>query len=164
LCAADAAAFTRELLDAFGYRLGRIERVGERVTYPLMLTEAVEQARRGCVVLGNAAHSLHPVAGQGFNLALRDAQVLADRLAEAAGSDQSLGDPAVLSAYTAQRQRDQARTIAASDGLPALFMHSDPVLALGRDLALAGLDMLPVLRRQFVQQAAGMAALESAHG
>jgi 2-octaprenyl-6-methoxyphenol hydroxylase len=154
----------RELLDAFGYRLGRIERVGERATYPLMLTEAVEQARRGCVVLGNAAHALHPVAGQGFNLALRDAQVLADRLAGAVGSDRSLGDPAVLSAYTAQRQRDQARTIAASDGLPALFMHSDPVLALGRDLALAGLDMLPVLRRQFVQQAAGMAALESADG
>ncbi|MEE4108407.1 MAG: 2-octaprenyl-6-methoxyphenyl hydroxylase [Halieaceae bacterium] len=164
LCAADAAVFTRELLDAFGYRLGRIERVGERATYPLMLTEAVEQARRGCVVLGNAAHALHPVAGQGFNLALRDAQVLADRLAGAVGSDRSLGDPAVLSAYTAQRQRDQARTIAASDGLPALFMHSDPVLALGRDLALAGLDMLPVLRRQFVQQAAGMAALESADG
>lgn len=164
LGAADATDFARELIDAFGYRLGRIERVGERVTYPLVLTEAVEQARRGCVVLGNAAHALHPVAGQGFNLALRDAQVLADRLAAAAGSDRALGDPAVLSAYVAQRQRDQARTIVASDGLPALFMHSDPVLALGRDLALAGLDVLPALRRQFVQQAAGMAALERAHG
>jgi 2-octaprenyl-6-methoxyphenol hydroxylase len=164
LRSAGAAEFARQLVDAFGYRLGRVQRVGERLTYPLVLTEAVEQARRGCVVLGNAAHALHPVAGQGFNLAVRDAQALADRLVEAADSDQSLGDTAVLSAYTAQRQRDQARTIAASDGLPGLFMHGDPVLALARDLALAGLDVLPVLRRQFVQQAAGMAALESAHG
>jgi 2-octaprenyl-6-methoxyphenol hydroxylase len=66
--------FAAALTDAFGYRLGRLRRVGNRHSYPLALTEAVEQVRRGCVVIGNAAHALHPVAGQGFNLALRDAR------------------------------------------------------------------------------------------
>jgi 2-octaprenyl-6-methoxyphenol hydroxylase len=66
------ASLPRALEAAFGHRLGRVTRVGSRHSYPLALTEAVEQVRRGMVVLGNAAHALHPVAGQGFNLALRD--------------------------------------------------------------------------------------------
>jgi 2-octaprenyl-6-methoxyphenol hydroxylase len=155
--------FSRTLIDAFGYRLGRVLRVGERHSYPLALTEAVEQVRRGCVVLGNAAHALHPVAGQGFNLALRDAAALTATLAQAVDKATEVGDTAVLANYARDRQRDQAQTIAASDGLPALFMASDPLLSLGRDLALSGMDMFPLLRREFVQQAAGMAALESRH-
>lgn len=160
---ADGAAFGAALVDAFGLRLGRVRRVGERSAYPLALTEAVEQVRRGCVVLGNAAHALHPVAGQGFNLALRDAAALTDHLAAAAIAGKAPGETAVLSAYLADRQRDQAMTIAASDSLPSLFMRRELPFAVGRDLALAGLDFLPALRREFVQQAAGMAALE-AHG
>ncbi|EED31874.1 2-octaprenyl-6-methoxyphenyl hydroxylase [gamma proteobacterium NOR5-3] len=155
--------FSRTLIDAFGYRLGRVLRVGERHSYPLALTEALEQVRRGCVVLGNAAHALHPVAGQGFNLALRDAAALTATLAQAVDKATEVGDTAVLASYARDRQRDQAQTIAASDGLPALFMVSDPLLSLGRDLALSGMDMFPLLRREFVQQAAGMAALESRH-
>jgi 2-octaprenyl-6-methoxyphenol hydroxylase len=162
--AADEETFAAGLIDAFGYRLGRIRKVGERQSYPLALTEAVEQVRRGCVVIGNAAHALHPVAGQGFNLALRDAAALAQALAGAMARGQGVGDTAVLAAYARQRQPDQAQTIAASDELPALFMLSDPLFSLGRDLALSGLDMFPVLRREFVQQAAGMAALEATHG
>ncbi|GAB5412733.1 MAG: 2-octaprenyl-6-methoxyphenyl hydroxylase [Congregibacter sp.] len=158
--------FAAGLLDAFGQRLGRVLRVGERLTYPLALTDAVEQVRRGCVVLGNAAHALHPVAGQGFNLALRDADSLTRNLVEVIErqglSGPALGDPGVLSRYFADRQRDQVQTIAASDGLPSLFMHSDPLLSLGRDMALSGLDFMPGLRREFVKQAAGMAALEAA--
>jgi 2-octaprenyl-6-methoxyphenol hydroxylase len=161
---ADEETFAAGLIDAFGYRLGRIRKVGERQSYPLALTEAVEQVRRGCVVIGNAAHALHPVAGQGFNLALRDAAALAQALAGAMARGQGVGDTAVLAAYARQRQPDQAQTIAASDELPALFMLSDPLFSLGRDLALSGLDMFPVLRREFVQQAAGMAALEATHG
>lgn len=158
-----AEDFSTALIDAFGYRLGRVTRVGDRQCYPLALTEAREQVRRGCVVLGNAAHALHPVAGQGFNLALRDAAALTDALGGAMAKGSDLGDTAVLAGYAAGRQRDQAQTIAASDGLPALFMASDPLVSLGRDLALSGLDMFPLLRRQFVQQAAGMAALEAQH-
>ena len=156
--------FAAALTDAFGYRLGRVRRVGNRHSYPLALTEAVEQVRRGCVVIGNAAHALHPVAGQGFNLALRDAAALAATLAGACAVGESVGDTAVLERYAAGRDRDQAQTIAASDGLPALFMASDPLLSLGRDLALSGMDLLPALRRQFVREAAGVAALEAAGG
>lgn len=161
---ADESAFSRALIEAFGYRLGRVERVGDRHSYPLALTEALEQVRRACVVLGNAAHALHPVAGQGFNLALRDAAALSQTLAQAVPEGTAPGDTKLLAAYSQDRQRDQAQTIAASDGLPNLFMVSDPLLSLGRDLALSGMDMFPLLRREFVQQAAGMAALEARHG
>ena len=164
LQAADEASFSAALLEAFSWRLGRVRRVGDRFSYPLALTEAVEQARRGCVVLGNAAHALHPVAGQGFNLALRDAAALADALGRANAAKVALGDTAMLTAYSEGRRRDQAQTIAASDGLPAVFMVSDPLVALGRDLALSGMDLFPGLRRAFVQRAAGMAALEVQHG
>ena len=161
LVAADEEGFSRELVDAFGYRLGRPKQVGVRQAYPLALTEAVEQIRRGCAVLGNAAHSLHPVAGQGYNLALRDASSLAVHLADACENGEALGDPVVLRRYQEESSLDQSQTIAASDGLPRLFMLTDPVVALGRDLALAGMDFFPALRRQFVREAAGMAALES---
>jgi 2-octaprenyl-6-methoxyphenol hydroxylase len=158
-----AEEFAHEFIEAFGHRLGRLERVGERACYALSLVEAVEQVRRGCVVLGNAAHALHPVAGQGFNLALRDAHALSARLGAAIEDGASPGSMAVLRRYAQERSADQAQTIFASDSLPGLFMHSDPVLSLGRDLALAGLDFLPFLRREFARQAAGMAALERAH-
>ena len=161
LVSADEEEFSRELVDAFGYRLGRPKQVGARQAYPLALTEAVEQIRRGCAVLGNAAHSLHPVAGQGYNLALRDASSLAIHLADACEKGEALGDPVVLRRYQEESSLDQSQTIAASDGLPRLFMLTDPVVALGRDLALAGMDFFPALRRQFVREAAGMAALES---
>ncbi|MEM1402034.1 MAG: 2-octaprenyl-6-methoxyphenyl hydroxylase [Pseudomonadota bacterium] len=161
LVAADEDDFSRALVDAFGYRLGRPKQVGTRQAYPLALTEAVEQIRRGCAVLGNAAHSLHPVAGQGYNLALRDASSLAVHLAEACDNGEGVGDPVVLRRYQDESSADQSQTIAASDGLPRLFMLTDPLVALGRDLALGGMDFFPVLRRQFVREAAGMAALES---
>ena len=76
----DGASSCAELQQRFGYRLGRLLRVGERHLYPLSLTRATEQARAGIVLLGNAAHALHPVAGQGFNLSLRDVAALAETL------------------------------------------------------------------------------------
>ena len=164
LQATEDDSFCSALADAFGHRLGRITRVGERHSYPLALVEAVEQVRRHCVVLGNAAHSLHPVAGQGFNLALRDAAALSREIAGAIDRQCSPGDLETLESYARSRQDDQDLTIGASDGLPRLFMTAAPLVSLGRDLALAGLDMFPLLRRQFVHQAAGMAGLESGHG
>lgn len=153
--------FAAALTDSFGDRLGRPVRIGSRYCYPLALTEAVEQTRRGMVVVGNAAHALHPVAGQGFNLALRDLDCLAETLAGAHSGGEGIGDTAVLQRYQLARERDQMQTIFASDGLPRLFALSDPVIALTRDLSLAGLDLIPAARRLFVQQAAGMAALEA---
>ncbi|MEO0437100.1 MAG: 2-octaprenyl-6-methoxyphenyl hydroxylase [Pseudomonadota bacterium] len=153
--------FASALIDAFGQRLGRPRRVGNRTSYPLSLVETREQVRSGCVILGNAAHSLHPVAGQGFNLSIRDANALATHLADAAQDGVAIGSLAVLNAYSRSRSDDQVQTIAASDSLPKLFMRSDPLISVGRDLALAGLDLFPAARRQFVREAAGTAPLEA---
>jgi 2-octaprenyl-6-methoxyphenol hydroxylase len=149
--------FLATLQQRFGYRLGRMLQVGERHTYPLSLVQSTEQVRHGIVVMGNAAHALHPVAGQGFNLALRDVAELGRVLATGFAEGLPLGDLALLQRYQRRQQSDQQRTIAFSDRVPALFMHADPLLGLGRDLALAGLDILPGLKREFVRHAAGVA-------
>lgn len=161
LAAAAPEVFLGALQRVFGYRLGRAVHVGERFTYPLSLVEARESARRHVVVVGNAAHSLHPVAGQGFNLALRDVAALSSVLAAAVADGASPGDPAVLARYTRQQQVDQQRTIAASDILPGLFMQADPVFGVARDMALSGLDMARGAKSLFVRHAAGVAALEA---
>jgi 2-octaprenyl-6-methoxyphenol hydroxylase len=149
--------FLAALQDRFGYRLGRMLQVGERHSYPLSLIECSEQVRQGIVVMGNAAHALHPVAGQGYNLALRDVAELAEVLVEGLAEQRPLGDLAVLQRYQSRQQSDQERTIGFSDQLPALFMQSDPVLGLARDMALAGLDVVLPLKREFVRYAAGVA-------
>lgn len=151
--------FLAALQERFGYRLGRLTTVGERHSYPLALVRSAEQVRRGVVVMGNAAHALHPVAGQGFNLALRDVAELATALAEGARAGESPGALAVLQRYERRQRADQQRTIEASDRLPALFMQGDPVVGLARDLALSGLDLMPAIKRGFVAHAAGVAAL-----
>lgn len=157
-----AAEFLQELQGRFGYRLGRLLQVGERHEYPLSLVQSGEQVRQGIVVMGNAAHALHPVAGQGFNLALRDVAELGRVLAEGVAAGLPPGDLSLLQRYQRRQQPDQRRTIEFSDRVPALFMHADPLLGLGRDLALAGLDILPGLKREFVRYAAGMAGSEGA--
>ncbi|MEZ5570517.1 MAG: 2-octaprenyl-6-methoxyphenyl hydroxylase [Halioglobus sp.] len=154
----DSGEFLHALQQRFGYRLGRLLHVGERHEYPLSLVQASEQVRQGIVVMGNAAHALHPVAGQGFNLALRDTAELGRVLSVGVAAGMSPGDLALLQRYQQRQQPDQERTIRFSDRVPALFMHADPVLGLGRDLALAGLDILPALKREFVRYAAGMAS------
>jgi 2-octaprenyl-6-methoxyphenol hydroxylase len=156
--------FLHALQDRFGYRLGRLQQVGERHSYPLALVQSAEQVRQGVVVMGNAAHALHPVAGQGYNLALRDVAELAAVLVDGAAQGLPTGDLALLQRYLARQQPDQNRTIQLSDRLPALFMHSDPVLGLARDLALSGLDILPPLKREFVRMAAGVSALNEFTG
>ncbi len=155
-----AEDFLQELQQRFGYRLGRLLQVGERHEYPLSLVQSREQVRQGIVVMGNAAHALHPVAGQGFNLALRDVAGLGDVLAQGIAAGLPPGDLGVLQRYQRRQHADQARTIGFSDRVPALFMHTDPLLGLGRDLALAGLDILPGLKHEFVRFAAGMAGGE----
>ena len=158
-----AEDFLHALQDRFGYRLGRLQRVGERFEYPLTLLEAQEQVRQGVVVMGNAAHALHPVAGQGFNLALRDVAQLSSCITEAIAEQRSPGDLSVLKQYQELQADDQRRTIQFSDKVPGLFMHPDPVLSVARDLALAGLDISPPLKRAFVRHAAGVAAMDNPH-
>lgn len=154
-----APQFLEALQERFGYRLGRLREVGERHAYPLSLVQCPEQVRQGVVVMGNAAHALHPVAGQGFNLALRDVDELSRVLREACAAGESPGSLPVLQRYERRQRSDQRRTIEFSDRLPALFMQSDPVVGVARDLALSGLDIMPSLKQGFVRYAAGVAAL-----
>ncbi|HEY6130418.1 MAG TPA: 2-octaprenyl-6-methoxyphenyl hydroxylase [Halioglobus sp.] len=151
------AEFLQSLQERFGYRLGRLVQVGERHEFPLSLVRSSEQVRQGVVVMGNAAHALHPVAGQGFNLALRDVAELGRVLAQGIAAGLPSGDLAMLQRYQRRQQPDQDRTVQFSDRMPALFMHADPVLGLGRVLALAGLDIMPGFKREFVEYAAGVA-------
>ena len=108
------------------------------------------------MVLGNAAHSLHPIAGQGFNLSLRDTLALADTLVAANAAGRALGDLGVLQGYLGRQQGDQRMTVAFSDYLTRLFSNSQPLLTAGRNLGLLGLDLLPPARRLFARQAMGL--------
>lgn len=147
------ADFLAQLQHSFGYRLGSVIQVGARHLYPLALSQAHEQVRRHLVVLGNAAHSLHPIAGQGFNLSLRDVQALAQALQ---ASDGSPGELAPLRAYVAAQQRDQQWTVGFSDQVTRLFSQPGRWVAQGRNLGLLGLDLLPPARHWFARQAMGL--------
>ncbi|MFS2156368.1 2-octaprenyl-6-methoxyphenyl hydroxylase [Pseudomonas sp. Pseusp122] len=149
----DDRAFLNELQNTFGYRLGTLRQVGVRHVYPLNLIEADEQVRSHLVVLGNAAHSLHPIAGQGFNLSLRDTQALADALLT---SDKQPGDLATLLAYRERQRLDQQLTVGFSDKVTRLFGSTQPLVTTGRNLGLLGLDLLPPAKRWFARQAMGL--------
>lgn len=145
--------FLARLQQRFGFRQGRLTAVGERAVYPLSRSTACEQVRRRICVIGNAAHALHPVAGQGFNLALRDVA----RLAVAIAASEDPGELSLLQKYHRTQRPDQQRTVAFSHYLPQLFELPWPGLAHARGLGLAALDLLPGLKQRFVATAAGCA-------
>ncbi|WP_137818985.1 2-octaprenyl-6-methoxyphenyl hydroxylase [Pseudomonas sp. 2FG] len=149
----DERSFLAELQQAFGYRLGALRQVGARHVYPLALIEAQEQVRPNLVVLGNAAHSLHPIAGQGYNLSLRDALALAEALL---ASPAAPGEFATLQRYYARQRLDQHLTVGFSDRVTRLFSNAEPLLATGRNLGLLGLDLVPPAKRWFARQAMGL--------
>jgi len=143
LCALDAPQFLAELHAAFGDRVGAFTEVRERAAFALALRYQREETRPRCVSVGNAAQTLHPVAGQGFNLGLRDAWELG-RLARAATSE--LGSDGFLAAYRRARSLDRSAGIRFTDGLVRLFSNSDPLLQFGRGAGLLALDLLPPAR------------------
>jgi 2-octaprenyl-6-methoxyphenol hydroxylase len=138
--------FLAEVQRRFGWRLGRFLKAGQRIPYPLSLTRARCTSAERCVIVGNAAQGLHPVAGMGFNLGLRDVASLAELIAEhrrdpRPGKD--LGDSNLLSAYDAWRFADRRQVIEFTDGLVKVFSHpSGPVKGL-RSLGLLTFDLLP---------------------
>lgn len=156
LAALSAAEFLSRLQARFGNRQGQFLQVGQRHLYPLSLIEAQEQVRSGLVVMGNAAHSLHPVAGQGFNLALRDCARLTEVLISASNENQNMGDLKGLRSYAEQQWPDQYKTIMFSDQLTKLFTHYQSGWSVIRNLGLTGLDILPAAKKQFVAHAAGI--------
>src|SRR5690606_21708913 len=145
--------FLAQLQERFGARQGRFIHVGQRHSYDLKLTEASEQIRRQVVLIGNAAHSLHPVAGQGFNLALRDIQRLAETLS--AASSQAIGELSVLRRYREQPALDQWKTLMFSDGVTALFERPEFIVGGLRHFGLLALDLNTSLKNRFIDQTAG---------
>ena len=119
----DDERFIAELQQAFGWRLGRILKAGKRHSYPLSLLTADRHVSHRLALVGNAAQTLHPIAGQGFNLGLRDVMSLAETLAEALDSGEDAGGYALLSRYQQWRQNDQQATIGVTDGLIRLFAN-----------------------------------------
>jgi 2-octaprenyl-6-methoxyphenol hydroxylase len=149
LLALDDAQFLAELSRRFGARSGRFTRVADRRTFPLAMEYAREPARARCIALGNAAQTLHPVAGQGFNLGLRDAwelsQVVLDTPREQIGAD------AMLRRYARGRRTDRMAGIAFTHGLVRLFGNDLALLRWPRGLALTLLDTVPAAKRAFTQ-------------
>ncbi|MGB0467301.1 MAG: 2-octaprenyl-6-methoxyphenyl hydroxylase [Pontibacterium sp.] len=154
--ALDDAAFLARLHERFGYRAGRFVHAGERHAYPLKLALADEQVRAGLVILGNAAHAMHPIAGQGYNLALRGVVALAEQLIQARKQGRSPGDLQLLQAFYHQQSHDQERTIGLSDRIMKLFSNNNVLLAAGRDLGLQLMDICPPAKTVFARGAMGL--------
>ena len=163
LMTSDDSEFLSQLQARFGDRLGKFKRVGERVCYPLALTTSEEQVRRRLVVVGNAAHSLHPVAGQGFNLSLRDLDCLAKCLADQP-KQADVGELEPLLSYQKQRENDQRNTLMFTDNLTKLFGLSSSTVALGRNSGLLLMDLVPTLRNQFAHFGMGTGQSGVGHG
>lgn len=154
--AADAE-FLQALQARFGYRLGRFEAVSARASFSLSLVEAEEQVRSRLVLLGNAAHYLHPVAGQGFNLSLRDCAALTQSLLSADARGVDIGSLAALAAYRELQASDQKLTIEFSHYLVKLFSSDYLGAIAARHLGLLSLELLPALKQQFAEQTMGVA-------
>jgi 2-octaprenyl-6-methoxyphenol hydroxylase len=136
--------FLAELQRRFGFRLGRFLKVGRRVPYPLFLTRATRTSSGRCVIIGNAAQGLHPVAGMGFNLGLRDVASLAELIAERVGQqDADPGSLQLLAQYDAWRTADRGSVIAFTDGLIKLFSNPLRSVRRLRSLGLLAFDLLP---------------------
>ncbi len=154
-------AFLQTIQQRFGNRLGFFTRVGKRHIYPLALYKAKEQIRRHIVLMGNAAHAMHPVAGQGFNLALRDCSALVDTLCDATVRGQSPGELDVLNHYLSRQDLDQEKTIGTSHLLTLLFSTAETLPAFARNTGLFGLNFLPGIKAWFARQAMGVAGNRS---
>lgn len=150
--ALEDAAFLEKLQKSFGWRLGRFKSTGTRAAYPLALTRAQETSRGRLVLVGNALHTLHPVAGQGFNLALRDVEALA-RVLEKAGDP---GSPDALVQYQRLRESDIRTVVKLTDALVRLFSGSYPLPGLLRSLGLVATDAFPGINHMLARQHMGM--------
>ncbi len=149
----DDATFLARAEERFGTELGAFLKAGSRSAYPLKLVRAKQDIRDRLVILGNAAHAIHPVGAQGFNLALRDVAVLAEILADNGQDDP--GDNALLQLYSRWRQVDQRGTITWSDGITRLFAHPSMLVAGLRTAGFIAHALLPGLRRQAANKAMG---------
>lgn len=155
LLQADENSFLTRLQQQFGWRLGRFQRCGQRFAYPLTLSCAPQHIQARTVLIGNAAQTLHPIAGQGFNLGIRDVMTLANILSYAYLQQQEISDDALLQQYENKRKADQKQMIQLTDGLLTIFANNLLPLQIGRNLGLMALAQSSMLRQYFAKPTLG---------
>ncbi|MGP5201174.1 FAD-dependent monooxygenase [Psychrobacter aquimaris] len=153
---ADDAHFLATLQQAFGERAGKFVAAGRRGAYPLSRVLADKQVEGRCVIMGNAAHTLHPVAGQGFNLCMRDAHVLAQMMSAQVLKGEDIGNTQLLKRYEKARLSDQKRVIRFCDAVVHGFTHPNPAIKLARNVALVAFDKLPNIKPLVANYAMGL--------
>lgn len=158
LYALDESDFTAQLQQRFGFRLGQIKKVGKRQIYPLFLQSATQMVQGRVAIIGNAAHSVHPVAGQGFNLALRDVALLAELVVAKQRANEDIGSPVMLQQYATLREDDIKRVYGFTDVLVRTFSNSIAPVAHARSLGLLLVDLCPDLKHQLAVQSMGLNA------
>ncbi len=156
LAALDDAAFTRELQRRLGSHLGAVRPVGRRWTYALGALHAHSYAAERLALVGDAAHGIHPIAGQGLNLGFRDITALSELVIEAVAQRRDPGAASLLARYQARRRPDNLAMLAATDLLDRLFSSDNPALRLARDLGIGAVHRMPRLKRAFMVQAMGL--------
>jgi 2-octaprenyl-6-methoxyphenol hydroxylase len=159
ILALDDDAFVAELQKEFGYRLGAFSQVGKRASYPLTLSRAVRLRAIRSVLIGNAAHGLHPVSAQGFNLGMRDVAALCDCIADSRTEMKGVdpGDEQLLVRYADWRRSDHKKLVRFTDGLVRLFGSSSRPLRALRDVGMLGFDLIPGVRSLFAKHTMGLA-------
>jgi len=158
LLALPEAGFLAEFQAAFGFRLGRFQRLGMRFSYPLALSRSERHVAERAAVVGNAAQGLHPIAGQGFNLGLRDAVSLAEVLSDAlAAGAVDLGEPRLLQTYAHWREEDRRRIVAFTDGLVRLFANPLGAVRGLRGAGLLAFDVFPPAKAAMARLSVGAA-------
>ena len=150
------ADFLQRLERRFGSRLGKLTQCGKRHSYPLRLIRARRHNTPRLALIGNAAHTLHPIAGQGFNLGIRDVAALAQVISDAIQQGRDIGSAAVLDDYEHWRTADQRRVSMMTDTLVRIFSNNFPPLILARNAGLIALDILPPLKHLLTRQAMGL--------
>lgn len=152
----DDQYFLDTIQQAFGSLAGKFVKAGKRGAYPLVKVLADEQVKGRCVVMGNAAHTLHPVAGQGFNLCMRDADTLAKMIAQQVMRGEDIGDSKMLATYAKRRKADQKRVEIFCDTVVYSFMLQNPLLKVARNVGLIAFDKVPFVKPMVATFAMGL--------
>jgi len=156
MLALDEADFSEQMQRRFGDSLGTLRMPGKRWSYPLSLMHAERYAGHRLALIGDAAHAIHPIAGQGFNLGLKDVAALSECIVDARRLGLDIASSQVLERYERWRRFDNMALIAATDGLNRLFSNDLPPVRLARDLGLAAVNRMPGLKRFFMNHAMGL--------